>query len=205
MSDLPKPKSNALLKTLPEDRQEIIAEWCQKPNDRDEEGNAIPKTGGLAFAREQLAADGLRVSLNTLSEFYSWWELRQMLKRADSDAQEAAEWFKSFNPLDAETARVFGEFVFTQEAIRTKSPKVFSAMANARDSRVMLELKERFDSAKLKQKDRQIAQKDKDLALVERRVQILEAKEAKAKEALGDSTLSESDKAARLKEIFGIA
>lgn len=190
-----KVRSDAKLLNLPPERQEQIADWCETPK-------SATCVGGFAFAREQLAADSFAVSERALSDFYSTWKLRRIMATADHAAKDAEQWFKDFDPADAERARQFGEFVFMSRAVREQDPKVFAAMTNSRDSRRMLEMKERFDSAKLAQKERQLAQKDKDLQLVERRVALLEAKAEEARQTVEDTSLSAEEQAARIREIF---
>lgn len=195
----PKPKSNAVLKTLPEDRQAQIAEWCMRPNDVDAEtGKPIPKTGGLAYARMQLAADGVAISIAQLGEFFSWWRRRQRYCSALSASEHQRELMEAFRPGDLDLAREFAEFTLLQAANEQADPKLFATVANAQDSRRMLTQREK----QIAQKDRQITQKDKDLALAERRVAVLEQKMKEAQAALDDKTISAAEQAARIREIF---
>lgn len=90
------------------------------------------------------------------------------------------------------------------------------ALLNARFNEVMGELSHKemmdhyqleLDSAHLKLKERQVALKEKTdpakLALAERRITLLEAQAAKALKTVEDSRLSDSEKARRIREIFG--
>lgn len=166
MSDRPKPKSNAILKNLPEERQEQIAEWCAKPNDRDEEGNIIPKSGGLAFAQAQLAADGLRVSLETLSRFFSWWQLQLDLKMSfDVEDQVLAA------TGNAAEARNAAESLLLRLGIARQDPELITAGTMAIDSRRSLDLMEESGRTKAAQKERSLAQKDEDLKIARAKFQ----------------------------------
>jgi hypothetical protein len=203
-----KVRSDSLLKNLPEDRQEQIMEWCNTPSERDGEGKTIPDTGGLGLARAQLAADGVKVSLRALSDFFSWWQLKRTLELADLDAQEAADWWRTFKPGDEETARKFGEFMFLQKAVRTQDAEVFTAATMARDMRVGMEGKARLEAEKLALKERQLAQKDEQLRLqrekfeIETCEKILAAvKDAKIK-ALAESDLPNAAKIAALRQTY---
>lgn len=175
----PKPKSSALLKTLPKDRQEQIAEWCAKPNDRDGEDKPIPQTGGLAFARAQLAADGIKVSLNLLSGFFSWWQLEQDLEISfEREDQVLAK------TGDRRKAREAGEHLLMRLGLAKQDARLIQTAAQIADSARSLDLQEQSAKTKGRQKDAQIKQKDRDLSLAERRVLLLEANAAKAKAAL---------------------
>ena len=172
MSKRPKPKSTAILMNLPPERQEQIAEWCAKPNDV-EDGKPIPLTGGLAFARAQLAADGCKVSLDTLSRFFSWWQLEQDLSISFEREQQVLE-----KTGDAKLARTAGETLLMRLGLATQEPKLIQAAATIADSRRSLDLIEETGRTKARQKDAQIQQKEKDLTLSERRIVILEKKAA---------------------------
>jgi hypothetical protein len=179
MDKRPKPKSNAVLKNLPRERQEQIAEWCAQENEKDADGKAVPLTGGLAFARAQLAADGLKVSLSTLSEFFSWWELER-----DLDASFAVEEQVLAKTGSAKKAREAGEAMLLRLGLAMKSPKLLQVAAQTFDNRRSLDIQEKSAATKGRQKDAQIKQKDRDLLLAERRVVLLETNAAKAKEVL---------------------
>jgi hypothetical protein len=79
-----KTRADAKLKTLPKQRQAEIAE--------------LLGTRTLEKARAALSKQGLDVSLDTLSRFYSWWQSQQpssnvqrwteILERMDSGAME---------------------------------------------------------------------------------------------------------------------
>jgi hypothetical protein len=79
-----KPRSDSKLKLLPEEMQEAIMAWVRTPKSEEH-------AGGLAYAREQLAADGIAVSMRALSEFVSWWELQRRFASASSRAQQIEE------------------------------------------------------------------------------------------------------------------
>lgn len=106
-----KPRSDSKLKNLTAARQEQIMAWC--------------KESGYEHARKQLAADGLRVSVRALGEFYSWYQLRADFAAAEQSAATATELMREFDPTDAEKAEAFGQFVFTQAAIASKDTKKF--------------------------------------------------------------------------------
>jgi hypothetical protein len=172
--------STAVLKNLPKERRDQIAEWCAKKNDTDPETlKPIPKTGGLAFAQIQLAADGVTISIDTLSRFFSWWELEQDLEVSfEREDQVLAK------TGDPKKAREAGETMLMRLGLAKQNAELIVAGAKVADSRKSLDLAERSALTKGRQKDQQIQQKDRDLQLAERRVQLLEGKMREAKEAL---------------------
>ena len=75
-----KTRSDAVLKQMAERSQEFgekLAGWCRTKKTEDH-------PGGLQYAREQLAADGTKTSLRQVSEFFSWWEMRESFQAMSS-------------------------------------------------------------------------------------------------------------------------
>lgn len=188
-----KVRSDAVLLNLPEERQEQIIEWCDTPKSES-------CAGGYEFAREQLAADGLKVSVRALSDFYSDWHLRRDLQTASN--VEAA--VRSANPGEAKLAREAGEAMLLKLSLARQDAKLFTAAACSIDSRERLDLDERSAKTKAEIAKAKIRQKDHDLRLAERRVAVLEKKFADAKKTLSDPSLSISEREARMKEMFGL-
>lgn len=154
-----KPRADAPLKNLPADRQEQVIEWCGTPKSAD-------CTGGYTFAREQLAADGVRVSLRALSEFWSWWHLEKDLalsQEVESQVRAATG--------NAKAAREAGEEMLLKLSLARQDPKLFTAAAMSIDQRRNLDLMEESGRTKAAQKNRQLGQKDKDQELAERKFQ----------------------------------
>ena len=197
MKDRPKPKSNAVLKNLPRERQEQIAEWCAKENERDSDGHSISKTGGLAFAQQQLSQDGLKVSLTTLSEFFSWWQLEE-----DLDTSFAREEQILKKTGDKRKAREAGEALLLRLGIVKQDAKMILTAAKVHDARRHLDLQEESGKTKARQGDAKIVQKQLDIGLAERRVKLLEKKAADALQTVDNTKLSDAEKAARIREIF---
>lgn len=159
-----KPRSDSKLKTLPEDRQEQIVAWATSPKT-----DTCP--GGLQHAQEQLAQDGLKVSLRALSEFLSWSRLRSRFATADNRAQQVVELLKEKDPsLSPEKLRELGHALFTAEAISAEDPQTFVAL-------------ERLDLDRRTARTRGEIEREK-LKLANRRVRLLEANAATAKESL---------------------
>lgn len=186
-------RSDAVLLNLPDNRQEQIIEWCEAKKT----GDCI---GGFAFAREQLAADGINVSARALSDFYSDWHLRRDILQSKS--VEAA--VLAADPKDVQRARMAGEAMLLKLSLAKQDPKLFTAAGMSIDSRRNLDLKEESGKTKARQKDRQLAQKDTDLKLAERRLALLEKKVSDATETLGNGKLSIEERERKIKEIFGV-
>lgn len=203
-----KPNSNAVLKNLPEERQAIIAGWCAKENDRDPETDKpIAESGGLAHAQAQLAADGQRVSLAVLSEFFRWWKARQRHQRNLASMEQIRKLAQEFRPGDAQFARQAVEITLLAKAAESENPDDLALAAKIHDQRRSLDLSEKSAETRGRQGDAKIAQKDRDLQLAERRVTLLETNAAKAKEqlaavaktgGLSKETLAQIEEAARL-------
>lgn len=121
-----KPRSDSKLKLLAPDRQEQIVAWSRTPKTEEH-------PGGLAYAREQLAADGMKVSLSTLSEFVSWWELQQRFSSASSRASQVAELLAKRNPdMTPDSVRELAQALFTVEALDARDADTFVKLESLR-------------------------------------------------------------------------
>jgi hypothetical protein len=180
-----KPRSDSPLRNLPEQRQEQIIEWCNTPK-------SDKCVGGYAFAKQQLAADGLKASQGALSDFYSWWHLRRDFQRQDSLTRDFEEMLrKEFPSADPKKIQEFGQAFFTMQAAARRDPKEFREMEYLRLSKETAATKGRH--------------KEKELELSERRVVILEGKISKAKEKLTKVAAKGGLSAEALKQIESAA
>lgn len=147
---------------IPPEMHERIAEWCAKPNDRGEDGKAIPKTGGLAYAQAQCAADGLKVSIDTLSRFFAWWQLEQDLEISfEREEQVLAK------TGDAKKAREAGEALLMRLGLAKQDPELIVAAAKVHDSRRGLDLDEKSGKTKAAHKERSLSQKDQEIKIAQ--------------------------------------
>lgn len=165
-----KPHANSRLKTLPPEQQKALFEHLSANPARITE--AWLATGALTGAQ-------LDTNETSLGEFYSWYPLASQL-RAAADLTNTVKEVLAANPdinLDAEQLSKAGQAIFEKVAIETRDSELFTALVRLRQADSALRLKAKGDSKKAEQKDR-------DLALVERRVQLLEENAAKAKEQL---------------------
>lgn len=183
-----KPRSDSKLKTLPEDRQEQIIEWIRTPKSES-------SPGGLQHAREQLAADGLRVSLRALSEFWSWWQLRERFTAADARTAQIVDLLKERSPdMSPDRIREFGQAVFELEAIAEKDSEAYVSLQSLRLARESAETKGR-------QKEEELALKKAKFARDTCSLFLKWFKDEKARE-IADSNLSNAQKIAALRKTF---
>jgi len=146
-----KPRSDSKLKILPDDRQEQIFAWACTPKTEEH-------PGGLAYAREQLAADGLKVSMSTLSEFVSWYGLQQRFARAASRADQAMELARSRNPhMSPEAVRDLAQTVFTLEALDAKDPETFVSLEHLKLAQDSARTKAEFEREKIEISKRKLS------------------------------------------------
>lgn len=182
-----KPRSDSKLKNLPEETQEAIIAWART-------AKTDEHPGGLQYAREQLAADGIKVSLRAVSEFVSWWQLRERFSSASERAQQIEDLIKEKNPnLSPDRIRELGQALFTMEAMAEKDAQAYVALESLALAQSTAKTKASLEERKL--------------ALAERRVSLLEENAAKAKAALEgikskggltQETLKQIEEAARL-------
>lgn len=205
-----KAKSNSMLRSLSEERQAQVAEWCAKPNEIDSEGKMIPRTGGLVYAQDQLAADGLKVSLDTLSRFYRSWLDEQTFSRASSRASEVEEMLRNqFPDATPEKIAAAGQLVFTMEASNAGDAKTFIALEQLRLSQSIAQSEGSIAKAKLEIAERKLVQKDRDFGLAREKFvsesceKILKAaRDSSTREIAESSTLTNAEKIAKIREAY---
>ena len=175
-----KPRSDSKLKNLPEETQERIADWC--------------KGDGLEAALQRCKIElGFTSSVSALSGWYRWWEARLQLHTAADLADDVKQLLKDCPDLSESQLANATQFVFERQALESRDSKLHVALAKVRQGSATLALKEK-----------QLAQKDKEIEIKLRRLELLEAKEAQAKTVLGDGSLSMSEREARMKQLFGM-
>lgn len=141
-----KARSDSKLKNLPEERQEQIIAWTREPK-----SETTP--GGLQHAREQLAADGVKVSLRALSEFVSWWRLEERFSSASERAQQFEARLLQNPDFSPERAREAGQALFTMEAMEAGDAQTFVSLESLalaqRSAKTKFELeREKLDVSK---------------------------------------------------------
>lgn len=163
-----KPRSDSALKTLPEERQAQVA--------------ALLASKSLAEVKAELAKDGLVTSTAALSEFFSWWQVRQSLQRREDRITGILEQVKADVPeVDQDKLFRLGQSLFGTLAIAEQDGQQW------------------YNTQRLAL----AAQK---LELEDRRIQLLEAKLAEVQKVVGEAkaggitpeTLTKIEEAARL-------
>jgi hypothetical protein len=143
-----KSRSDSVLKTLAEQSDEFgekLFAWCQAKKTE-------TCVGGYQYARAQLAADGITLGSwrRQLSEFYSWWEMRQDFREADDQAANVQELLKSLNlGLTQQQIDAAGQLVFTQRALAARDAEEFREMEYLRVTKESARLKGELEMAKL--------------------------------------------------------
>ena len=105
-----KPRSDSILKTLPEARQEEVAEYLHEHS--------------LSATRAWLAADGIKTSLAALSYFGAWHATLRQLAKNESAVEALIDNLKSENPdWTPQQLEGAGQAFFTALAIQQQDPK----------------------------------------------------------------------------------
>jgi hypothetical protein len=179
-----KVRPESKLKTLSEETQETLWQLLNVAMD----GRENPMT--YDEARAWLLADhGVSTSNAAMSEWYSWYGLRQRMERAQERASQAQTKALALDPsLDASHLERLGQMVFTAETLEDGNVKGF------------------VELLKLKAKEQERELKRQSLELDARRVALLEQKAAMADAAkeIVNSDASEEEKSAKMKALFGM-
>jgi hypothetical protein len=192
MSKPRKPRSDSKLKNLPEDVQDRIVDWCRNDS--------------LQSACSRCASElhpPIKTTIQSLSEFLSWWKLQRTFRQADQFARTAMdELRREFPDAHPEKIAAAGQLFFTMQAANTNDADLFKELEYLRVRKEEAANNARIAELKLSQKDRQLTQKDAEIALALRRVELLEKKLQDAQQALDDKSISAEEQAARIREIF---
>jgi len=114
-----KPRPNSPLKTQTEDRQREIIDYMLKHT--------------LMETRAWLQEDGLNTSTAALSQFWSWWHLRQGFEELEADTQNFADFLKQARPdLDEAGMHNYAQQYFTTKAIKLGDQDAYLAMTSAK-------------------------------------------------------------------------
>lgn len=119
-----KPRSDSRLKTLPEERQRGIVELLRKKS--------------LAEVRKELRADGIETSCTSLSEFFSWWQLKEQFRELEGDTETMLGLLKKQRPeLSEDELARYGNSVFQLKAIKLQDVESYTRLMSARHRAVM--------------------------------------------------------------------
>ena len=169
-----------MLKTLPAERQATIAEHAG--------AHKLAET--VAWLKE----DGLKVSANQVSQFLSWYSLRQQLRQNASTVEALLEDLKQEQPdITPEQLDAAGQMFFTALSLEQKDTAAFVSVRSSR-AKAILEL----EKLKLRQQAEARQQKklqfeiDKHLDLCAEK--LLDAATRKRAEEINASTMSQAEK-----------
>jgi len=183
-----KPRSDSKLKNLPEEMQEAIIAWART-------AKTDEHPGGLQYAREQLAADGIKVSLRAVSEFVSWWQLRERFSSASERAQQIEDLIKEKNPnLSPDRIRELGQALFTMEAMAEKDAQAYVALESLALAQQSAKFKGRIETEKLK-----LNREKFEVSTCETFLKWYGVRKARS---IAESNLSNADKIAKLRAEF---
>ena len=108
--DLPKPRSDSVLKTLPEERQHEIAQFS--------------RSHGVIKTAQWLAYNGVVTSKSAVARFLAWYRLRQTFVRDHTAASTlAAELARECPELTSERLHQVGHIFFTSLALQKQDQK----------------------------------------------------------------------------------
>lgn len=174
------PRADATIKKLPEEKQEQL--WAL----------LSPQDGSEPMTLTALCAKlpdlvGLSVSLQTLSEWRSWYALRRRTERAKARAMQARIEWKQKNPdASIDELEELGQMIFTSETIEDGDLKAFAML-----------LRERNRSRALEHDARKLSLLEQAAADAKRKLNDA-AKAAKKQGGISEETLKEIEAAANL-------
>jgi hypothetical protein len=120
MSENKKPRGDAKLKTLPEERQREIIGKLQEPEQT------------LKTVRAWLREDGIETSETALSYFRDWWLLQESMRRRESTVLQVLEKAKSEDSsLSQGQLDTFGNLFFSALAIEEKDSLMWKRTKDA--------------------------------------------------------------------------
>lgn len=179
MSATKKTRADSVLGTLPEERQEQIAEHA--------------RTHTLAETVAWLKADGITISSGKLSSWLSDWRLSAIFRHSESKAIQFREWLAKATPsLSAEELDQRAALMFQFQAVEKGDAETWLAIASARQ-------KAKTDAERIKLAREKVSIDD-------RKLKLLEAKAAQADQAqkVVESKLTPEEKQKQLRQIFGM-
>lgn len=177
------PRIDAKLKNLPKDALEDL--WRFRN----------PEEGGKKLSFEEILVEiplryGVTSSLGALSEFYAWLKLKRRMESAAERAEQVRIELAKDNTINAEDVERVAQMVFTSESLEAGNVKAFVALA------------------KLRIAQKQVAQDERRIAMLEANEQRRVAAEEAIKAIQSDGSLTaEQQRAAVLNkfdEFFGL-
>jgi hypothetical protein len=183
-------RSDAKLKNLP--RETLDELWDLKSPD-DPEQKALGLVEICGVLRDQYK---IEIGKSALAEFYQWLDVQRRMWARERLCDQIKEEIAKDPSLTPEQVRKAGQRLFMADGILERDVVKFKVADDSMGAEY-----------RARQKDAEIAIRKKNTGLLERKVKLLEKKAAQADAAekvSGDGSLTAEEKAARLKQIFGM-
>ena len=165
---------------------------------------SIAQRGAKWFEVAKVAKEEMQLDVSP-SRYYRWldWmrgmESERRLATARIAALEADDIAKGVGLKDETAIRAYKSLA-AEVSLKTGDPK-----KGGQFMRLAMDLVDRqLHAAEVELKTKDIARKDEELKIAQRKLEILEQKEAAAKGVVTNEKLTPEEREARLKEIFGI-
>ncbi|MDR3459561.1 MAG: hypothetical protein P4N60_19195 [Verrucomicrobiae bacterium] len=183
-----KPSALAVLKNLSPERQaEVWSRLTVK--------TATWQDTSYAAVRKWLAADGIKTSEASLSDFYSWYPLQQQFRADEVTTESLLEQLKAEIPnLTEEQLDELGQRTFSLLAIRNQDLHGFVTVRSARTHA-------QLENAKLKLREKKLTQDERKIVLMEKKAAAFDA----AKKVTDNKTLTPEEREAEYRRIFGMS
>ncbi len=122
--------------------------WCEAGRDGSGSGR-----GGVAFAREQLATEGIDVAITSLRRFCAWFQLRELLEQA-RDSEELID----LDPAEIVRAHACAQKLLLDLALAERNARLLTLATAAVDRQRRLDLQSARDTWRQRQRERQWTQ-----------------------------------------------
>jgi hypothetical protein len=141
--EIPKPRSDSVLKTLPEERQDEIAEFAQEKSLRETVG--------------WLSEGGIKTAKSSLSDFLTWYRLKQTMRRNQAAIQTLLTEIATEHPeITPDSLHHIGHVFFASLALQKQDHKAWymTEQIAVRKAQLQLDTKKYEDELKARQEAR---------------------------------------------------
>jgi hypothetical protein len=138
-NELPKPRSDSTLKTLPEERQNEIVEFA--------------RDHGLIKTAQWLSRNGVPTSKSAVARFLSWYRSRQTFLRQEAVASTAAaELARECPDLTPDRLQHVGHIFFTSLALQKEDHKSWymAEQIALKTARLKLDIRKHDDKSRIR-------------------------------------------------------
>lgn len=183
----------AKLKTLDADLQDALWSFFEE-----DAGRTLKD--GVTWLQDE---HGIATDFRRLSEWRGWYARKIEIEQAESEAAEIADALKRSGAYSAKQLEELGNVIFLNRATKLGDAKTFAAVAGVLQSRQRLEGDQAAHQDKMKVAQQKLTLESEKLKQAERRLQLLEAKLKETDDAMNSDALSDEEKVARWKQVFG--